>query len=391
MASVHLLSSAGCCVGQALLMSMLQLQSPVRHVAEAQTAVFLGVAAAVTVLSLSCLNSSSSNGGGGGGGGAECAVYYGSAAVPRVAAAGALVWSIVLYASSLGCQPWSGGGGISLGLRGQSGLTASATMTLVPWIIMKALVQTCGDAWRVQLCAGVRIETNADVTASTITAKCDHIDASLSASASVAAISLVFAWVGGVLAPARHNNDGRKKGGGQNSNNNKKSKKKQAAVFCGRILVLLAASVATAGPFVVRVETSSYFRFMKIISAVQVWALQPADVRVTPPASFYWVCAGFSASSLLSGGWAVVAMLRQRRRAAKNAMMMPTSSTTATTTATMMMMPTSAWLTSTAATATANTTSTTTTTRPLMMRFNANNNNSNNKSSSSSILRRLLD
>ena len=233
MASVHLFSPVGCCVGQGLFLSMLQLKAPVRHVAEAQTAVFLGVAGAVVVLSTSCLNSNGS--------GAECAVYYGSAAVPRVAAAGALVWSIVLYVSSLGCQPWSSGHGISLGLRGKSGMTASATMALVPWLIMKTLVQTCGDRWRVHLCSEVGIKTNAAVTLSTVTAKCNHLDASINVTASVAVLSLLLGWIGGVLASATE---------GVGGSPNLKGDHRRGL---GHTITLVATLVATAGPFVVSV------------------------------------------------------------------------------------------------------------------------------------------
>ena len=104
MATTHLLSASGCCLIQTLVVSILQLRAPVRFVPQAQTALFLGVAGAMCTLGGSCLGSAT---------GAECAVYFGAAAVPRLAAVGAVVWSILLYASSLGCQPWTGGGASS--------------------------------------------------------------------------------------------------------------------------------------------------------------------------------------------------------------------------------------------------------------------------------------
>ena len=150
MVSTHLLSAGVCCVGQALVVSVFDLRHPVAHVAEAQTAMFLGVALSVTLLSASCVSSVTGN---------ECAVYYGAAALPRFAAVGAASWSWILYAASLGCQSWSAtddddadedkdedkdddddderprGGRLSLGLSGRSGLTAAATMAWIPWCV----------------------------------------------------------------------------------------------------------------------------------------------------------------------------------------------------------------------------------------------------------------
>ena len=123
MTTTHLVSACGCCLAQTLMVSLLKLRAPVAHVAQAQTSLFLGVAGAVGTLSESCISSAT---------GAECAVYFGAAAVPRLAAAGALTWSLVMYASSLGAQTWSRGA-VSLGLDGKSGLMAAGIMSLVPW------------------------------------------------------------------------------------------------------------------------------------------------------------------------------------------------------------------------------------------------------------------
>ncbi len=227
-------------------MSMLQLSEPVKHVAEAQTALFLGVAAAVGTLSLGCIGSSTATES------AECGVYYGSAAVPRLAAVGAVVWSLLLYTSSLGCQSW-GSGGVSLGLSGASGLTATATMVSVPWVIHGALVRTCGDAWRMHLCAAVHIQVDATVTTSTVTADCSHIDLSLGVALAIALFALLLAWFGGLMRTA------------------------QRRLF----FTLLGACASVLGVFVV-------------------WAMQPAGVRVAPPASFFAVCAFFSGTTLIS-------------------------------------------------------------------------------------------
>ena len=273
MASVHLLSSTGCCIGQALFLSMLQLQRPLKHVAEAQTALFLGVAGAVCTLSSGCILATSTT--------TECVAYYGSAAVPRLAAAGAVTWSLLLYASSLGCQSWSPSssdqqqqeeeeptsaekekeesGGVSLGLRGASGLTASAVMASVPWLIHGALVRTCGDAWRLWLCSNVRITTNAAMTTSTITAECGHIDSSLSVSIGLACFSLLLAWVGELMP----------------------------RVTLRLLCRLVGACIATLSPFAV-------------------WSMQPTDPRMATPPSFYIVCAAFSGATCLSSAWGLL-------------------------------------------------------------------------------------
>jgi hypothetical protein len=185
MSMVHVLSSCGCCLLQTLLVSILHLERPIPFLAQAQTAVFLGVACTVITLSVGCLNGSATAGA------AECAAYYGAAMVPKMAAAGALVWSIIMYCTSLGCQP-SGSGALSLGLGGTQGVTAAATMAMVPWIILKTLVETCGDAWRLQVCSAVVVTMNANATESTVTADCSRLDAGF-------AISLVS-----IMAAAAH-------------------------------------------------------------------------------------------------------------------------------------------------------------------------------------------
>jgi hypothetical protein len=279
MASVHLLSAVGCCACQALGMAVLQLSAPVPHVAEAQTALFLGVAAAVGTLSLGCIHGSSSGGGGGSGGGAvECGVYYGAAAVPRLASVGAVVWSVLVYAASLGCQSWSSGssssGGLSLGLRGASGVTATATMVTVPWVIQGALVRTCGDAWRVHLCAAVRIQVDANVTASTVSADCSHIDRSLGIALGGTLIALLFAWAAAALPPS-------------------------LGIAPRKRLLLTGLSGGTA-----------------LLTVLLVWALQPAGVRAPPPAAFHVLCAAFAGTTLCSSAWKLVTLRRRRATAA---------------------------------------------------------------------------
>ena len=187
MAWTHLFSACGTCVGQVLFTSVLRMERTVRHVAQAQTALFLGVAAAVTALSFGCLDNQG-----------VCAVYFGAAAVPRLAATGAIVWAWFMYASSLGAQPWDA---LTLGLNGPEALTAASAMALTPWLIARALVATCGDAWRLQLCSGVHVTVNAAVTASAISANCGYIDTGLGVASAAMAISLLLGYAGEALHP----------------------------------------------------------------------------------------------------------------------------------------------------------------------------------------------
>ena len=55
MTGVHLLSACACCALQGLLVALVGLDRPVPYLARAQTAAFLGIAAAVTELSWDCL------------------------------------------------------------------------------------------------------------------------------------------------------------------------------------------------------------------------------------------------------------------------------------------------------------------------------------------------
>ena len=79
MTTVHLMSAVGCCVLQGIYLSMFKKIMP--YLADAQTALFLGVACAVTILGNNCLRYG------------ECTAYYGAASFPRVAAAGSIAWA----------------------------------------------------------------------------------------------------------------------------------------------------------------------------------------------------------------------------------------------------------------------------------------------------------
>ena len=130
MSSVHLFVAVGCCVLQALYAGLFKQSQSLAHLAEAQTALFLGIAIAVTILGNGCLQSG------------DCLAYYGAASFPRLAAAGSIAWAWVMYASSLGCQAWEKG--LSLGFNGVEGLTAASVMLMLPGTVNGKLRAICG-------------------------------------------------------------------------------------------------------------------------------------------------------------------------------------------------------------------------------------------------------
>ena len=138
MVTVHLASPLTCGLLQSLFSNSF---TAIKHVAAAQTSVFLGVACTVTIAGVGCLRS--------GNHGATCTAYFGAAAFPKFAAAGSIAWAWVMYASSLGCQFSS----ITLGLSSKNSLTVATIVLLVPYFVASKLGDTCGGAtWTVPLC-----------------------------------------------------------------------------------------------------------------------------------------------------------------------------------------------------------------------------------------------
>jgi len=273
MTGVHLLSACACCALQGLLVALVGLDRPVPYLARAQTAAFLGIAAAVTELSWDCLNSTET-----------CVPYFGAAVLPQLAATGALVWSLLMYASSLGAQPWTGELPLSLGFGGEEAVLAAAVMGFVPWAVLQTLVATCGDAWRVQLCSAVVVTTNANVTASSIAADCGHLDTNLYLSAGTGFASVTLACAGRGFA--------------------------QRNPKLGGLLGVLGALLATACPLLLL-------------------ALTPSDVRLATPSSTYCLTNALLASTSLVGPLRSALLRRPAAAAAAAA----TATATATTNA----------------------------------------------------------
>ena len=116
MVYTHLAASVLTCALQALGVGAL---------AEAQTALFLGVALAVSVGATACISEG------------DCTLYFAAALVPQLAAAGAMAWSWVMYVVSLGCQT----GFVSLGAS--QGILAPILLALFSPQIMAQMQQTC--------------------------------------------------------------------------------------------------------------------------------------------------------------------------------------------------------------------------------------------------------
>ena len=137
MVTVHLASPLTCGLLQSLFSNSF---TAIKHVAAAQTSVFLGVACTVTIAGVGCLRSGNDT---------TCTAYFGAAALPKFAAAGSIAWAWVMYVSSLGCQFSS----ITLGLSSKNSLTVAAIVLLVPYFVASKLGDTCGGStWTVPLC-----------------------------------------------------------------------------------------------------------------------------------------------------------------------------------------------------------------------------------------------
>ena len=102
-------------------------------IGEAQAAMFLGIACVVTLLGNACVHDSH-----------FCDLYFGAAAIPRLAASGAMGWSIVMYINAVVCT----------GHFGITSLPAVVVMVFVPLAIeSKLLSATCAEKrWNLLLC-----------------------------------------------------------------------------------------------------------------------------------------------------------------------------------------------------------------------------------------------
>jgi hypothetical protein len=96
-----------------------------RHHVKITHSIFLGVACGITILSNDCIQYG------------NCELYFGAAAVPRIAAAGAIAWAWVMYGVSFDGIPDT--------------FIAALAMAMVPLAIEAKTVAACGDKWRHQL------------------------------------------------------------------------------------------------------------------------------------------------------------------------------------------------------------------------------------------------
>lgn len=140
MVTTHLMVALASVIVDTLLISATTAAAGLNSiVGEMQAAVFLGIACAVTVLGNACVHD-----------GNVCTIYFGAAAVPRLAAAGAMAWSIVMYVAAVGCS----------GHFGMTSTTGAAVMIFVPLAIeSKLLSATCSEKrWSLLLCNTEKFE-----------------------------------------------------------------------------------------------------------------------------------------------------------------------------------------------------------------------------------------
>ena len=87
--------------------------------------IFLGVACGITILGNDCIQYG------------NCSLYFGAAAVPRIAASGAIAWAWVMCVVSYDGMPDT--------------FVAGLAMAMVPLAIEAKTAATCGDKWHHQL------------------------------------------------------------------------------------------------------------------------------------------------------------------------------------------------------------------------------------------------
>ncbi len=99
--------------------------------------IYFGVACGVTILGNDCIQYG------------RCELYFGAAAVPRIAAAGATAWAWVMYAVSFDGLP--------------DAFVAALAMAMVPLAIETKTVMACGDKWLDLMGGGVWMRVVASV------------------------------------------------------------------------------------------------------------------------------------------------------------------------------------------------------------------------------------
>lgn len=142
-------SQMGCtvvCIGlQFVVGGLLRVESGLHSVAEAQVAVFLGIACSCTILSADCMAGETD----------RCSLFFPSAVYAPAAGMGLIVWSWTLYLASLGCLR-SNIGTFSLGIQGIGGVVIAGTMMFLPSRAAAGVVSICGrQSLPAGLCSGL--------------------------------------------------------------------------------------------------------------------------------------------------------------------------------------------------------------------------------------------
>jgi hypothetical protein len=95
------------------------------HARQTTSSVFLGVACGITILGNDCIQYG------------NCALYFGAATLPRIAAAGAMAWAWVMYVVSFDGVPDT--------------FVAALVMAMVPIAVEAKTLAACGDKWQLPL------------------------------------------------------------------------------------------------------------------------------------------------------------------------------------------------------------------------------------------------
>lgn len=164
MVTTHLVTAAVTFAAQWLA---LQAKRPLPHVAEAQSSLYFGMACALT-----CLNG-------------ESALYFGGAAVPRLAGVGAVAWAWIMYGAALGCN--------ASGLSGDGPLVAAGAMALLPLAFERRVLSGC-RGWDLLLCDTERLQGGVVVP------RCgDSAGARLGVGSALLIAGLALAWTPATL------------------------------------------------------------------------------------------------------------------------------------------------------------------------------------------------
>lgn len=110
------------------------------------SSIFLGVACSMTILGNDCIQYG------------NCALYFGAATLPRIAAAGAIAWVWIMYVSSFNSLPDT--------------FIAALLMSIVPLAVEAKTLLSCSDKWQPLLQGPINIWIRVAVSAALMSGSC---------------------------------------------------------------------------------------------------------------------------------------------------------------------------------------------------------------------------